>query len=380
MSGVFYCFTLFTSAYIPLSHLLITCFMEVATMTVEMNQEIKTEQANTKAGPQTKKRVFSGVQPTGNIHLGNYLGAIRNWVASQQEYDNIFCIVDLHAITLPIEPKELHTNIRKLAALYLACGLDTRYCKLFVQSHVHEHAEMSWIMNCFTPMGWLNRMTQFKSKAGEHAETVSTGLYCYPVLMACDILLYQTHYVPVGDDQRQHIELTRDLAQRFNSIYKQRIFTIPEGQIRGVGARIMSLADPTKKMSKSDPDPNARINLLDDPRTIKQKIARATTDSQRLVAFDPERPGITNLLTIYQSLTHQPQEEIEAEFAGKGYGDFKAALTERLVATLEPIQQRYHEYISDIPALENILKQGADEVRPLAAKTLQRVKDVVGLG
>ena len=226
-------------------------------MSVEINQEIKLQQAGKATGPQTKKRVFSGVQPTGNIHLGNYLGAIRNWVANQQEYDNIFCIVDLHAITLPIEPKELHTNIRKLAALYLACGLDTRYCKLFVQSHVHKHAEMSWIMNCFTPMGWLNRMTQFKTKAGENADTVSTGLYCYPVLMACDILLYQTHYVPVGDDQRQHIELTRDLAQRFNSLYKQRVFTIPEGQIREVGARIMSLDDPTKKMSKSDPNPTA---------------------------------------------------------------------------------------------------------------------------
>ena len=349
-------------------------------MTVEMNQEIKPEQANTAVGAQTKKRVFSGVQPTGNIHLGNYLGAIRNWVASQQEYDNIFCIVDLHAITLPIEPKELHTNIRKLAALYLACGLDTRYCKLFVQSHVHEHAEMSWIMNCFTPMGWLNRMTQFKSKAGEHAETVSTGLYCYPVLMACDILLYQTHYVPVGDDQRQHIELTRDLAQRFNSLYKQNVFTIPEGQIREVGARIMSLDDPTKKMSKSDPNPQSRINLLDEPKVIKQKIARATTDSERKVAFDPQRPGITNLATIYQLLSGQSEQEIEDEFAGKGYGDFKAALTERLVETLRPIQERYYELINDLPTLEAILRQGAAEVEPIAAATLQRVKQVIGLG
>jgi tryptophanyl-tRNA synthetase len=345
-------------------------------MSVEMNQQSSHITTNTPL----KKRVFSGVQPTGNIHLGNYLGAIRNWVETQDMYDNIFCIVDLHAITLPADPKELHTNTRKLAALDLACGLDTRYCKLFVQSHVREHAEMSWIMGCFTPMGWLNRMTQFKTKAGEDLESVPTGLFCYPVLMACDILLYHTHYVPVGDDQRQHIELTRDLAQRFNSLYRQRIFTIPEGLIREVGARIMSLDDPTKKMSKSDPNPNSRINLLDDPKTIKQKIARATTDSLRLVAFDPERPGITNLLTIYQMLTHQSQEEIEAEFAGKGYGDFKAALTERLVATLEPIQQRYQEYINDIPALEKILKQGADDVRPLAAKTLQHVKDVVGLG
>ena len=327
-----------------------------------------------------KKRVFSGIQPSGNLHLGNYLGALRNWVETQSEYDNIFCIVDLHALTMPIDPQELHTSIRQLAALYLACGLDTRYCKLFRQSHVHEHAEMNWIMSCFTPMGWLNRMTQFKTKAGENIESVSTGLYCYPVLMACDILLYQTHFVPVGDDQRQHIEFTRDLAQRFNSLYGQPVFTIPEAQIREVGARIMSLDEPTNKMSKTDPNPNSRINLLDDPKTIKQKIARATTDSLWLVAFDPERPGITNLLTIYQLLTGQSQQEIEAEFAGKGYGDFKAALTERLVATLAPIQQRYQELMNAPPTLEAILKQGADNVRPMAAATLQHVKNVVGVG
>ena len=240
-------------------------------MPVEMNQEVKPDQASTEA--QVKKRVFSGIQPTGKLHLGNYLGALRNWKETQAQYDNIFCIVDLHAITVPIDPKELHHSIRQLAALYLACGLDTRYCKLFVQSHVHQHAEMSWIMNCFTPMGWLNRMTQFKSKAGENTDAVSTGLYCYPVLMACDILLYQTNLVPVGEDQRQHIEFTRDLAQRFNSIYGQPVFTIPEAQIREVGARIMALDDPTNKMSKSDPNDHSRINLLDDPKTIKKKIA-----------------------------------------------------------------------------------------------------------
>src|SRR5947209_17429989 len=239
---------------------------------------------------------------------------------------------------------------------------------------------MSWIMHCFSPIGWLSRMTQFKAKAGENVDSVSTDLFCYPTLMACDILLYQTHYVPVGDDQRQHIELTRDLAQRFNSRYGQPVFTIPEPQIREVGARIMALDEPTNKMSKSDPNPNSRINLLDDPRTIKQKIARATTDSLRLITFDPERPGITNLLTIYQLLTGQSQQEIEAEFAGKGYGDFKAALTEQLVATLAPIQERYRELMSDLPGLESILKQRADEVRPMAAATLQHVKDVVGLG
>ena len=349
-------------------------------MPVEMNQEVKPDQARSNTEAQVKKRVFSGIQPTGKLHLGNYLGALRNWEETQAQYDNIFCIVDMHALTVPIDPQELHYSIRQLAALYLACGLDTRYCKLFVQSHVHQHAEMSWIMNCFTPIGWLNRMTQFKVKAGENMDTVSTGLFCYPVLMACDILLYQTNLVPVGDDQRQHIEFTRDLAQRFNSIYGQQVFTIPEAQIRQVGARIMSLDDPTNKMSKTDPNDQSRINLLDDLKTIKKKIARATTDSLRLVAFDPERPGITNLLTIYQLLTGQSEREIEAEFEGKGYGDFKAALTEQLVATLAPIQKRYNELMSDIPTLEAILKQGADEVRPMAAATLQHVKDVVGVG
>lgn len=349
-------------------------------MPVETNQNIKPELSRLSTETQVKKRVFSGVQPTGNLHLGNYLGAIRNWVAEQTEYDNIFCIVDLHAITVPIDPQELHLSIRQLAALYLACGLDTRYCKLFVQSHVRQHAEMSWIMNCFTPLGWLNRMTQFKSKAGENVESVSAGLYCYPALMACDILLYQTNLVPVGDDQRQHIEFTRDLAQRFNSLYGQQVFTIPEPQIREVGARIMALDNPTNKMSKSDANDNSRINLLDDPKTIKKKIARATTDSLRLVTFDPERPGITNLLTIYQLLTGKSEQEIEAEFAGKGYGDFKAALTEELIATLEPIQERYLALMNDLPTLEAILKQGADEVRPMAETTLQHVKNVVGLG
>lgn len=348
-------------------------------MSVEINAATQTTPVSN-AGTPTKKRVFSGIQPTGNLHLGNYLGALRNWVETQAEYDNIFCIVDLHAITLPITRKELHESIRRLAALYIACGLNPDVSKIFVQSHVHEHAEMSWIVECFTPMGWLNRMTQFKTKAGENPDSVGTGLYCYPALMACDILLYQTHYVPVGDDQRQHIEFTRDLAQRFNALYKQRVFTIPEGQIRQVGARIMSLEDPTKKMSKSDPNPASRINLLDDAKTIKQKIARATTDSERLIVFDENRPGITNLLTIYQTLTGQPQQEIEAAFAGKGYGDFKAALTEQLVTTLSPIQQRYHELISDMGELENILKKGADTVRPLATATLNRVKDVIGLG
>jgi tryptophanyl-tRNA synthetase len=357
--------------------------MEVKSMTVGADQEVhpETAQARTTSSSQVRKRVFSGVQPTGNIHLGNYLGAIRNWVAEQQEFENIFCIVDLHAITvLPIDPIELHFNTRKLAALYLACGLDPRYCKFFIQSHVRQHAEASWIMNCFTPLGWLQRMTQFKTKAGENMESVGTGLLCYPVLMACDILLYQTHYVPVGEDQRQHLEITRDLAQRFNSMYGQEVFTIPDPLIKKVGARIMSLDEPEKKMSKSDANDFSRINLLDDPKLIKKKIARATTDSLRSVKFDEERPGITNLVTIYQLLTGKSQQEIEAEFEGKGYGDFKAALTDQVIATLEPIQRRYYELINDLPTLEAILKQGADNVRPMAEATLQRIKQVVGLG
>jgi tryptophanyl-tRNA synthetase len=349
-------------------------------MPVETSLNVKLEPFAAHASTPVKKRVFSGIQPTGNLHLGNYLGALRNWEETQAMYDNFFCIVDLHAITLPIDPKELHQSIRQLAAIYLATGLDTRYCTLFIQSHVHEHAELSWILECFTPMGWLNRMTQFKSKAGENVDSVPTGLYCYPALMAGDILLYHTNYVPVGDDQRQHVEFTRDLAQRFNSLYGQEVFTLPEAQIREVGARIMSLDNPTNKMSKSDPNPNSRINILDDPKTIKQKIGRATTDSLRLVTFDSERPGITNLLTIYQLLTEYSQQEIEAEFAGKGYGDFKAALTERLVATLEPIQKRYYELMNDPVTLENILKQGAEQARPIAAATLQHVKNVIGLG
>ncbi len=349
-------------------------------MPVEAQLSTMTQASGQAAGASMKKRVFSGIQPTGNIHLGNYLGAIRNWVATQEEFQNIFCIVDLHAITMPIDPQELHFNSRKLAALYLACGLDPQHCKFFIQSHVRQHAEASWIMNCFTPMGWLNRMTQFKMKAGDHADTVDTGIYCYPVLMACDILLYQTHLVPVGDDQRQHIELTRDLAQRFNSRYQEQVFTLPEASIGTTGARVMALDDPTSKMSKSAPDPNSRINMLDDPKTIKKKIGRATTDSLRLVTFDPARPGITNLLTIYQALTAQTRESIEDEFAGKGYGDFKAALVDRLVAALEPVQQRYHELINDLPTLEGILTQGADTVRPLAEATLQHMKTVVGLG
>ena len=328
------------------------------------------------ATPQ-RKRVFSGIQPTGTPTLGNLIGAIRHWAAEQDLYDNIFCVVDLHAITVPQNPAELRDNTRRLAALLFACGLDPERSIVFVQSHVHEHAELTWILNCFTPTGWLNRMTQFKTKAGEDRESASAGLYDYPVLMAADILLYQTDAVPVGDDQRQHVEITRDIADAFNFRYGK-TFVEPEALIREVGARIMSLDDPTKKMSKSGVE-SSYIALLDPPAVIRKKIARATTDSERTIVFDENRLAVFNLLTIYQSLTGQSAEQIEREFAGKGYKEFKAALADVVVATLEPIQQRYNEIMSDPANLDALLARGAERARPLASQTLRLVKERVGL-
>ncbi len=325
-----------------------------------------------------KKRAFSGIQPSGTLHIGNYLGAIRNWVAAQEEFDNIFCIVDLHALT--VEPEEraakLHENTLDLAAMYVACGLDTQKCALFVQSHLHEHAELAWLLNCLTPTGWLNRMTQFKSKAGEHQEQASTGLYDYPVLMAADILLYQADVVPVGDDQRQHVELTRDIAERFNYLYGE-TFNVPAPLIREVGARIMSLDEPTKKMSKSEP--NSYVSLIDPPDLIRKKLGRATTDSERLVRFDEKRPGVFNLLGIYELLTGQTRQAIEEHFAGKGYKELKSEVAEVLVAELEPIQKRYHDLMSDPAQISAILDDGAARVRPLAQKTLHDVMTRMGL-
>lgn len=325
-----------------------------------------------------KKRAFSGIQPSGTLHIGNYLGAIRNWVKTQEEFDNIFCIVDLHALT--VEPEEragaLHRNTLDLAAMYLACGLDPQKCTLFIQSHLHEHAELTWLLNCVTPTGWLNRMTQFKSKAGEHQEQASTGLYDYPVLMAADILLYQADVVPVGDDQRQHVELTRDIAERFNYLLGE-TFNVPAPLIREVGARIMSLDDPTKKMSKSEP--NSYVSLIDPPEVIRKKLARATTDSERLIRFDENRPGVYNLLSIYELLTGQTREAIEAHFEGKGYKELKGEVAEVLVAELEPIQRRYHELMNDPAQLNAILDDGAARLRPIAQKTLHDVMTRMGL-
>ncbi|HEU5439135.1 MAG TPA: tryptophan--tRNA ligase [Ktedonobacterales bacterium] len=324
-----------------------------------------------------RPRVFSGIQPSGTATLGNYLGAIRHWVAEQDQYDSIFCIVDLHAITQPQNPAELRENTRQLAAALLACGIDPARSALFVQSHIPAHVELNWILDCFTPLGWLNRMTQFKAKAGEERENANAGLYTYPVLMAADILLYHTDAVPVGEDQMQHVELTRDIAAAFNFRFGE-TFTEPKALIREVGARIMSLDDPAKKMSKSGGE-GSYIGLLDPPAVIRKKIARATTDSERTIVFDERRPGIYNLLTIYQILSGQTPEQIEAEFAGKGYKEFKAALADLVVAALEPIQARYAEITSQPGELDRLLAEGAARVRPMAEATLRTVKEKVGL-
>jgi len=326
-----------------------------------------------------KKTIFSGVQPSGNLTLGNYIGAIRNWTTLQDEYNCIYCIVDLHALTVRQNPSELRNRSRSLLALYIACGLDPGKNILFVQSHVSAHAELSWILSCFTYMGELSRMTQFKEKSRKHADNINAGLFTYPILMAADILLYQTDLVPVGDDQRQHLEITRDIALRFNNIYGD-VFTIPEAYIPKVGARIMSLQEPEKKMSKSDENENAFIALLDPPDVIVRKFKRAVTDSETVVRYDQEnKPGISNLMSIYASVTNKSFEEIEAEFEGKGYGDFKMAVAEAVVETLKPIQQKHKELMENKDYLDEIMKSGAEAASRLANKTLSKVHKKVGL-
>jgi tryptophanyl-tRNA synthetase len=326
-----------------------------------------------------KKRVFSGIQPTGNIHIGNYLAAIRRWVASQDEYDNVFCIVDLHAITIPPDPKVLKTKTRELAGLLFAAGIDPERSALTVQSRISEHAELAWILNCLTPMGWMERMTQFKEKSEKQKERVSVGLFTYPALMASDILLYDTDLVPVGEDQKQHVELTRDIAQRFNTMYGE-TFVIPEPLIPEVGARIMGLDDPTKKMSKSEEAEGHAINLLDTPDEIRAKVMRATTDSQRDIVFDETRPGIYNLLVIYELFSDMERDEIERRFEGKGYADFKKELAEVVIEGIKPVQTRYQRLMSDPTHVDDLLAQSAAKVRPLAEKTLKAVMDRMGLG
>jgi len=323
------------------------------------------------------KRIFSGAQPTGNVHLGNYLGALRNWVKLQHEYESFFCIVNLHAITVPQDPKLLEGKTRELARIYVAVGIDPNVSTIFVQSDVPEHAELTWVLNCVARMGELERMTQFKDKARkQQEENVSVGLFDYPVLMASDILLYQTDLVPVGDDQKQHLELTRDIAIRFNRDYGQ-TFKVPDPYIPKVGARIMSLSDPTKKMSKSDDDPNGCVMLMDDAETIQRKFKRAVTDSGTEIRFDPERPAITNLLEIFHLITGHSTQEVEERFAGKGYAQLKGDLAEVTVEFLRPIQQSLRE-ISD-ERLDEILTLGRDKARNIAKATLNEVFARTGL-
>jgi tryptophanyl-tRNA synthetase len=322
------------------------------------------------------KRIFSGAQPTGNVHLGNYLGALRNWVALQHEYESFFCIVNLHAITLPQDPKLLAEKTRELARLYLAVGIDPNVSTIFIQSDVVEHAELTWVLNCIARMSELERMTQFKDKARRQEENVAVGLFDYPVLMASDILLYQTDLVPVGEDQKQHLELTRDLAIRFNRDYGK-TFRVPEAYIPQIGARIMSLSDPTKKMSKSDDDPAGCVMLLDDADTVQKKFKRAVTDSGTEIRFDASRPAITNLLTIYQLMTNQGPSEIESHFAGRGYAQLKQELAEVTVEFLKPLQERVRSI--DDEHLNGILGLGRDKAEVIAAETMSVVKQRVGL-
>ena len=326
-----------------------------------------------------RKRVFSGIQPTGEVHIGRYLGAIRHWAAMQDDYDNVFCVVDLHAITVPQEPELLKERIRMFAALLVAAGIDPEKSIVFVQSHVAAHSELAWILNCYIPMGWMQRMTQFKEKSTSQKEQATVGLFDYPSLMAADILLYDTDTVPVGEDQKQHVELARDIAQRFNSIYGQ-TFTVPEPLIASIGARIMGLDDPTIKMSGSDTSPGNAINVLESADDIRAKIMKATTDSQREIRFDESRPGIYNLLTIYQGFTDMPTNRIEAEYEGKGYSDFKKDLVEVVIEGLRPLQERYRDLTAEPGRIDAILKAGADRARPQAEKKLAEVREKIGLG
>ena len=326
-----------------------------------------------------KKRVLSGVQPTGNLHIGNYLGAIRNWVETQADYENFFCVVDLHAITVPHDPKTLASNTRDIAALYIACGIDPEISTIFVQSHVSAHAELTWLLNCITPLNWLERMIQFKEKAVKQGENVGVGLLDYPVLMAADILLYQADLVPVGEDQKQHLELTRDIAGSFNDRFTS-VFKIPEPLIRKEGARVMSLTDGTKKMSKSDISEMSRIHLLDKPDEIIKKIKKCKTDAVRELAFDDsDRPEANNLLGLYAIFANKTKAQVQSE-AGtwRGWGDFKTVLTEAAIAHLEPIQAKYDQVIKESGYLEQVLRDGREKAAETAFKTLNMVKDAMG--
>jgi tryptophanyl-tRNA synthetase len=329
-----------------------------------------------------KKRVLSGIQTTGNLHLGNYLGAIRNWVEIQQDYDNFFFFADLHAITVPHDPQVLADNTLKMAAVYLASGIDLECSTIFVQSHVTAHSELAWLFNCITPLNWLERMIQFKEKAIKQGENVSVGLLDYPVLMAADILLYDADVVPVGEDQKQHLELTRDIAVRINDKFgkkKQTVLKIPEPMIRPEGARVMSLTDGTKKMSKSDPSDLSRIELLDPPDAIKRKIKKCKTDPVKGLVFDDlERPECHNLLTLYQLLGNKTKAEVATECQDMGWGQFKPLLTETAIEALKPIQDKYHKLMDNQDYLKTVLHEGAVKASSVANQTLTRVKDALG--
>ncbi len=320
---------------------------------------------------------FSGVQPSGNLTIGNYLGAIKNFSLYSEKYKCFYCVVDEHAITVRQVPAELRRRTYETLALYIACGLDPDKNTLYVQSHVHEHAELGWILNCFTGFGELSRMTQFKDKSTKHADNINAGLFTYPTLMAADILLYQTDVVPVGIDQKQHVELCRDIAERFNQIYPN-TFTIPEPIISKSGMKIMSLAEPTKKMSKSDENTNAVVYILDDKDTIIRKFKRAVTDSDTCVCMGEGKDGINNLITIYSCFTGKSVQDIEKEFDGRGYGEFKIAVGEACADALAPVQQKFGELLSDKAYLEELMKKGADEASYYARRTLGKVQKKLG--
>ncbi len=326
-----------------------------------------------------KKRILSGIQPSGALTLGNYVGALRNWVQLQKEdiYESYYMIADLHAITVRQDPAALRKNCMDLLAIFLACGLDGEKEPIFFQSHVPAHTQLGWVLDCNTYMGELSRMTQFKDKSRKHADNINAGLFTYPSLMAADILLYQADLVPVGKDQKQHLELTRDLANRFNNAYSE-TFKVPEPYIPKVGAKIMSLQEPTQKMSKSDPNENSYILLLDPIDKIVKKIKRAVTDSDAKVEMGPGKEGVENLMSIYSSMTGKSMEDITAEFAGKGYGDFKAAVAESVVETLRPIQEKYADLMKNKDYLEAIYKRGAEQANYTARKTISKVYRKVG--
>lgn len=327
----------------------------------------------------SKKIVFSGIQPSGSPTLGNYVGALRNWKLLQSEDRYCYyCVVNLHALTVRQDPEDLRRRSLETVALLLACGIDPDASTLFIQSDVKEHAELSWILSCNTYMGELNRMTQFKDKSAKHSDNINAGLYTYPVLMASDILLYQTHLVPVGSDQKQHVELARDIAIRFNKVYED-TFVVPEPYIPKVGGRVMSLQEPDKKMSKSDNNPNAYIAIMDEPDVILKKFKRAVTDSENNIAYSPEKPGVSNLLSIYCTFTGKTMEEAVAGFEGKGYGHLKTEVADAVIAELTPIQTEYRRILNDRDHLDGIIKKGARKAREAASATLKEVFGKIGL-